>query len=169
MTRNALPLHDRSDNPTGCCPRFNPDGWDAQVLTFRDLPMLRATTRSLLHVPLNMGTVFSRVLGRADAAGAFDPDHHLILSHDTSAFGAEHLFAVTKPVEGEAMTTLSGDYLTQVFEGPYSHMGQWEKALIAAAMQRGNTPGKVWFFYTTCPKCAKVYGKNPVVGLVDLT
>ncbi len=74
MTLNALPLYDRSDNPTGCCPRFNADGWDAQVLTFRDLPMLRATTRSLLHVPLNMGSVFSRVLGRADAAGATLPE-----------------------------------------------------------------------------------------------
>lgn len=169
MTINALPVYDRSDNPTGCCPRFNPQGWDAQVLELRDLPVLRAKTRSVLHVPLNMGSVFSRVLASADAVGALDPEHHLVLSHDTSAFGAEHLFAVTRPVPGEEMTTLSGNFLTKVFEGPYSHMGEWENTLIAAAQARGNTPGKVWFFYTTCPKCAKTYGKNPVVGLIELT
>jgi hypothetical protein len=26
----------------------------------------------------------------------------------------------------------------------------------------------VYFFYTTCPKCAEVYGKNYVVGVVEI-
>jgi hypothetical protein len=36
------------------------------------------------------------------------------------------------------------------------------------AREEGHTPKSVWFYYTTCPKCAKAYGKNPVVGLVEL-
>ena len=31
----------------------------------------------------------------------------------------------------------------------------------------GDLPGKIWFFYTTCPKCAKAYGKNYVVGVAE--
>ena len=40
--------------------------------------------------------------------------------------------------------------------------------MLQAARDHGNAPGTVWFFYTTCPKCAKAYGKNYVVGLVQL-
>jgi hypothetical protein len=29
MRTNALPAYDMSVNTTGCCPRFNPQGWDA--------------------------------------------------------------------------------------------------------------------------------------------
>lgn len=38
----------------------------------------------------------------------------------------------------------------------------------AAARDAGHDPGPVWFYYTTCPKCAKAYGQNPVVGLVRI-
>ncbi|MHC1707784.1 MAG: hydrolase [Bacteroidales bacterium] len=27
---------------------------------------------------------------------------------------------------------------------------------------------KTYFYYTTCPKCAKAYGKNYVVSLVEV-
>lgn len=169
MQTNALPRFDTSDNPAGCCPRFNQAGWDGVTLHLRDLPVMRATTRSMAHIPLNMGRVMARVLARGQAAGAFDPAHHLVLSRDLSAFSAEHLFHVTRPVEGEEMTTLSGDFLTRCFDGPYRQAGQWCKEMEALAREQGHEPGRVFFFYTTCPNCAREYGHNPVVGLVELT
>jgi hypothetical protein len=30
---------------------------------------------------------------------------------------------------------------------------------------KGKEPKKLYFFYTTCPRCAKVYGKNYTVLL----
>jgi hypothetical protein len=33
---------------------------------------------------------------------------------------------------------------------------------------RGRKINKMYYFYTTCPKCAKVYGKNYVVGVAEL-
>jgi hypothetical protein len=33
---------------------------------------------------------------------------------------------------------------------------------------RGRTLETLYFFYTTCPKCAKHYGKNYVVGIAKL-
>ena len=32
---------------------------------------------------------------------------------------------------------------------------------------RGGEPQSIWFFYTTCPKCAKAYGQNYVVGVAE--
>jgi hypothetical protein len=168
MQTNATPHFDASVNTTGCCPRFNPAGWDDQEMHFDKKLFVRATTLSLAHVPLNMGKVFSRVQTHISDARAEDPAQMLVLSRDPSAFSGEHLFAVTKEVPDEGMTTLSGDFLTQTLEGPYAQARNWHEAMRAKAHAKGREPGEVWFFYTTCPNCAKAYGKNPVVGVVEL-
>lgn len=31
-----------------------------------------------------------------------------------------------------------------------------------------NLTKKVYFFYTICPKCAKYYGKNYVIGVAEV-
>jgi hypothetical protein len=168
MNINALPLYDTSDNATGCCPRFNPEGWDGRELHFREKKFLRATTRSAMHIPLNMGTVFTRVQNAIAKAKADDPNDVIVLSRDLSPWSAEHLFAVSHDVEGEEMCTLSGNFLTKLFEGPYREARHWVQTLEHAAREKGAEPGKIFFFYTTCPKCAAAYGQNYIVGVVEL-
>ena len=168
MNLNQLPHYDQSVNTTGCCPKFNPEGWDGQELRFKDKPFVRAETRSAMHIPLNMGSVFARVQGGMEKADAFDEDDFIVLSHDLSPWKAEHFFAVTKPLPGEEMTTLSGDYITKVFEGPYREAKHWNEEMQDLVRAKGKEPKRVMFFYTTCPKCAKSYGKNYVVGVAEL-
>ena len=168
MEANQLPAYDRSDNPTHCCPRFNPDGWDNQELHFDDKLFVKATTRSVLHIPLNMADVFSETFAAIEDANAGADDTYLVLSSDPSAWKGEHLFAVTKPVPDHEMVRLSGDFLTQVFEGPFRNMEKWRKTLNATVAARGQAVKKTHFFYTTCPSCAKSYGKNYVVGIAEL-
>lgn len=168
MKTNETPAFDASVNTTGCCARFKPEGWDEQLLHFDGKAFVRATTRSLAHIPLNMGSVFSRVQAHIEDAGAEDVSQRLVMSRDPSTFAGEHLFAVTRDVPDEEMTRLSGDFLTKCFEGPYSGVRDWYGEMQRTARRKGHEPGDVWFFYTTCPKCAKAYGKNPVVGLVEL-
>lgn len=168
MKTNALPDYDDSVNTTGCCPRFNPAGWDGQELHFDAKRFVRATTRSLMHIPLNMGEVFARTLSAIEAADAVDPHQFIVLSRDLSAFASEHLFAVTRDVPGQEMVALTGTFLTRVFEGPYSQAREWHQEMVDLAAKRGAIGKPVWFFYTTCPKCAKAYGKNYVVGLAQV-
>ncbi len=168
MNLNQLPHYDQSVNTTGCCPKFNPEGWDGQELHFKDKPFLRAETRSAMHIPLNMGTVFTRVQTGIEKADAMDEDEFIVLTHELSPWKEEHFFAVTKPVPGEEMTTLSGDYITKVFEGPYREAKNWHDEMQDLARAQGKDPKRVMFFYTTCPKCAKAYGKNYVVGVAEV-
>ena len=168
METNTLPRYDDSDNPTGCCPRFNPEGWDGRNLHFRDKPFVHATTRSVMHVPVNMGRVFDRVGRNMMAAGAHDPNDYIALSRDLSPWEAEHYFAVTKEVPDEDMTTLSGDFVTHVFEGPYREVGKWIPEFEGMLREKGHVPKSVYMFYTTCPKCAEAYGKNYVVGVARI-
>jgi hypothetical protein len=168
MRENQLPTYDMSVNTTGCCPRFNPEGWDEQELHFHDKRFLRAETRALAHVPIDMGKVFSRVNTHMQEAGAFDPEDFIVLSRDLSPWAGEHYFSVAEPVPGEEMASLSGDFITKVFEGPYREARHWHDQMAELARARGAEPGRIFFFYTTCPKCAKAYGQNYVVGVAEL-
>jgi hypothetical protein len=167
MKQNAVPHYDMSVNETGCCPRFNPEVWDEVTLHFVDKPFLRATTKSANHVPMDMDEVFTRVHQHMSAADAIDDDNTLVLSRDLSASLGEHLFAIPDDVEvpDEERISLTGDFITRVFEGPYEQAGSWMGAMIQAAKDQGGDGEEVYFFYTTCPKCAEFYGKNYVVGV----
>ncbi len=171
MKTNAVPYYDLSDNETGCCPRFDPVGWDDQILHFKDKPFVRAVSKSAMHVPLNMGQVFERVQIHLEDAGALDPENMIILSRDLSPWQEEHLFSIPEDadIEGEEIVTLSGEYLTRVFEGPYREARSWHHQMEVAAKARGRTAEEIYFFYTSCPRCAKAYGENYLVGVAKLS
>ncbi|PJA25699.1 MAG: hypothetical protein COX57_02015 [Alphaproteobacteria bacterium CG_4_10_14_0_2_um_filter_63_37] len=168
MEPNATPRTNPDNSQTGCCPSFDPEGWDGAELHFENKPFVRAETRSLLHIPIDMGPVFARTFKALEEHQALDPTHALVLSRDLSLWRDEHLFAVDRQVPGQTMEYLSGDFVAKVFEGPYSQAPKWMKAMGEEVVRRGKQPGKTYFFYTTCPKCAKVFGKNHVVGVAQV-
>ena len=94
MEINRTPVYDSSDNPTGCCPRFKPEGWDGQALHFEQKPFARVKTKSFFYVPLDMGQVFGEAQKKIDAAQASAGDQFMVLSRDLSPWSAEHLFAL---------------------------------------------------------------------------
>ncbi len=167
MRTNEIPKYDASDNETNCCPRFHPAPWQDQDLHFENKPFVRASTISLFHMPLNMGSVFSRTWKAIESTHANDGGF-LVLSHDDSAWHAEHLFAVSKDVPDAEMVHLSGDFLTEVFEGPFSDTRKWCAEMERVVQAKGKQLQTMYFFYTTCPRCAKHYGKNYVVGVAKV-
>lgn len=168
MELNTLPKYDMSDNPTNCCPRFNPDGWDGQDLHFKDKLFVKAKTISIFHIPLNIGSVYPKTFTAMEEANATCEDNFIVMSHDPSAWQGEHYFSATKDVPGQEMVRLSGDYMTKVFEGPFKDMPKWEKEMEAFVKEKGKQVKKIYYFYTTCPKCAKYYGENYVVAVVQV-
>lgn len=168
MQTNALPKYDASDNPTGCCPRFNPEGWDDQELHFDGKLFVRATTKSVDHVPLDMGQVLEQTFCDIEKAGAYDPDNIIVLSHDVSPSEGEHFFAVSKAVPGLEVVRWAGDFITRVLEGSYENAPMWERQFMTDLEQRGHKVDAIYYFYTTCPKCAEVYGKNYIVAVAKL-
>ena len=168
MEINKLPTYDMSDNPTGCCPRFNGQEWDGQDLHFEDKLFVQAKTRSVFHIPINMGAVFRNTFSAIEKADAHSDDDFIVLSRDPSAWSGEHLFAVTDDVPGQKMVRLSGEYVTRVFEGPYKKVPVWQRETEERLNGQGRDVKKMYFFYTTCPKCARYYGKNYVVAVAQI-
>lgn len=168
MATEALPKFNMDKSETGCCPRFDPTGWDGGEFVLRDRPFVRATTINLMHIPLNMGRMMTRTWKKIRDAEAAPSGGYLVLSTDPSPWRGEHYFAVTKDVAGAEMVTLPGHYLTKVFEGPYSQAGQWAREMEQLVSSSGRHLKKLYFFYTTCPRCAKHYQKNYVVGFAEV-
>lgn len=161
-----LPSTYTEKNETGCCAVPNTQGWDNTVVEMKDKTFIREYTKSDNFVPLNMDEVMTDLQKRAAQAGATLPGTEaMILSRDLSPSKAEHLYAVSKPVEGVENVTLNGKFVSKVFEGPYSDAYQWHSELSAAGQKQGGDGVENYLFYTTCPKCAEHYGKNYVIGL----
>ncbi len=155
-------LHEQSE--TGCCPRFNPEPWDKKVVVFEDRLFLKDHVRSFLHIPLNMGKVMTRNMARIEEADALAPEP-LMLSDEKSLWGSDIYIAVSKEVPGAEMVRITGTFLSKAFEGPYSKTDKWVKEMKAYVESEGKELKDLYFFYTTCPSCAKVYGKNYTVLL----
>ena len=91
-----------------------------------------------------------------------------MLSDEKSLWGADIYIAVSKEVPGAEMAKISGNFLSKVFEGPYSNTGKWAKEIRDFVKLKNKEIKKLYFFYTTCPKCAKFYGKNYTVILAEI-
>jgi hypothetical protein len=158
-------LYENSE--TGCCPRFDPEPWDEKEVTFEDRLFVKDHVRSFLHIPLNFGKVIVRNLEKIQQAETLSPEP-LMLCDEKSLWGSDVYIAVSKDVPGAEMVRISGTFLTKVFEGPYKDAGKWASAMTEYVKAKTREMKKMYFFYTTCPKCAKYYGKNYTVILAQV-
>lgn len=158
-----------NESETGCCPRFNPEPWDEKEFDWKDKLFVKDSIRTFMHIPLNIKQVMTRMWKNATDAGATpDMKDFLVMAHDPTPWRSDQYMAVTKEIPGMENTTISGVFLTKVFEGPYKDARKWHKEMQEYAKAKGKKPQKIYFFYTTCPKCAKYYGKNYVVSLAEV-
>ena len=149
---------------TGCCPIFDPEPWDEKEVTWQDKLFIRDHVTSFLHIPLNFGKVVIRNMKIIEDAEAGNPQN-LMLSDEKSLWGSDVYIAVSKEVPGAKLERMSGTFLTKVFKGGYQNAGKWAKEMASYVRSKGKEIKKAYFWYTTCPKCAKVYGKNYTVIL----
>ncbi|MCI0497670.1 MAG: hypothetical protein L0Z54_05200 [Thermoplasmata archaeon] len=152
---------------TGCCPRFDPGPWDDKVHEWKDRRFIRGKVVTFFHIPLNFGGVMRRLDRTVREAGATMPDA-LVLSDHTSRWRMEIFLAVDREIPGAENVTLSGRFLTKVYEGPYGDTGKWCKAFESYVEGKGLDIKKWYMGYTTCPGCAKAYGKNYVVLVAEV-
>jgi hypothetical protein len=147
-----------------CCPDSYPELWDEKEIQWHDKPFVQGRVRSVLHMPLNFGSVLMKNLALIESAGAM-PDEMLVLSDENSLWGADMYIAVAKDVPQAKMARLSGTFLTKVFEGPYRQIPTWIEEMKRYVKSQGRELKHLYFLYKTCPKCAKKHGKNYVVLL----
>jgi hypothetical protein len=121
-----------------------------------------------MFMPLNFGKVIRRLFGLMEQAGASTPDN-VCLSDHTSPSNMDIYERKDREVPGAQNTSLTGRYFSKVYEGNFKESGKWCKDFNALAASRGYELRIMYMWYTTCPKCARKYGKNyvVVVGQID--
>ncbi|MFH1742674.1 MAG: hydrolase [bacterium] len=157
----------QTDNTEICCPKFNPEPWDEKQIAWENKKFVKDRVTSVFHIPLNFASIMKKNVALIETAGA-KPDEMIVLSDENSLWGADVYIDVAKDVPNVQMATISGTFLSKVFEGPYKNMRTWMNEMNAYVKSQGKELKKLYCYYTTCPKCAKKYGKNYVVLLAEV-
>ena len=145
-----------------CCPKFDPAPWQDKIFTWEGKRFVKDRVWSFYYMPMNFGMVMRRLDAQVRAADAVMPEY-LCLADHTSKWKIDIYAAVDKEIPGANNVKLSGRFLSRVYEGPFSDTGKWCQDFESYAREQSLFVHKCYMWYTTCPKCAKKYGKNYVV------
>ncbi len=155
-------------NENECCPRFDPTAWDDVLFEWNRKKFVKEKVTTFLNMPINFGSVMKKLDEKVHAVHATIPNE-ICLSHHTSKWNMNVYLAVDKEIPGLENITLSGKFLSKVYEGPFQDTGKWCKDFEQFSLSKGVAISKWYMWYTTCPKCAKKYGKNYVVIVAQVT
>jgi len=155
-------------NQNECCPKFDPAPWDGKFFEWNKKKFIKDHVFTFFYIPMNFGRVMKKLDEKVRNAQATIPDG-MCLSVHTSKWNMDLYLAVDKEIPGAEIMTLSGKFLCKVYEGPFQETGKWCKDFEKFASSKGVTISKWYMWYTTCPKCAKKYGKNYVVIVTQVT
>jgi hypothetical protein len=144
-----------------CCPKFDPAPWDGKMLEWKDKKFIKDKVFTVFYIPMNFASIMKRLDKKVKKAEATMPDR-LCLSDHTSKWNMDVYLAVDKEIPDTENVTISGEFFSKVYEGPYKDTGKWCKDFEALAKNKTLSIKKWYMWYTTCPKCAKEYGKNYV-------
>ncbi len=149
-------------NQHTCCPRFEPTPWDEKLLEWKDKRFIKGRVFTLFYVPMNFRAVIKKLVQKVEQSNGTTPDA-LCLSDHTSRWNMDLYLAVDKEIADAENVTISGEFFSKVYEGPYRDTAKWCEDFDALAKSRNLSVRKWYMWYTTCPRCAKKYGKNYVV------
>ena len=150
-----------------CCPKFDPIPWDDKTFDWQNRNFIKDRVFTFLYMPFGFGKVMKKLDEKVTAAGATIPDN-LCLSDHTSKWNMDLYLAVDKNIPEAENIQISGKFYSRVYEGPYKDTGKWHQDFVSACKSKGYITSKYYTWYTTCPKCAKKYGKNYVVIMAKI-
>jgi hypothetical protein len=150
-----------------CCPKFEPAPWAEKVFNWENKKFIKDSVFTLYYMPVNFGSAMRKIDKKVKEAGAEIPGW-LCLSDHTSPWNMDLYLAVDKMIPNAKNLSLSGKFVSKVYEGPYKETGNWQKHFAGWCAEKGYKPVKTYMWYTTCPKCAKKHGKNYVVLVAEI-
>lgn len=150
-----------------CCPKFNPEPWDGKTFNWENKKFIRDKVFTVFYMPVNFGSVMVKIQKKLDKEGILVQDW-MCLSDHTSKWNMDVYLAVDKELPDANNVTISGKYVTKVYEGDFKETGNWCKDFDGYLKEQNLEMKKMYMWYTTCPKCAKKYGKNYVVIVAEV-
>lgn len=150
-----------------CCPEFDPEPWDNKLLEWHEKRFITAKVKTFMHIPIGFGNVITALMKKVDEAHAIAEDN-MCLSDHTSMWNMNIYLAVDRYIDGAENISLSGSFYTKVYEGNFKDTGMWMEDFKNTLKEKRIISRQMYMWYTTCPKCAKKYGKNYVLAVAKI-
>lgn len=152
-----------------CCPKFNPKLWDKKEITWKNKIFLKDKLKCFFYIPLNFKRLMQKnweIIEKNKAQ--VSPKEFIVMTDQGNMWRANLYMLVSKEIPNQNIEKISGKFLTKVYEGSYKNMGHWVKDFQEYIKSKNKEIKKMYFYYTTCPKCAKKYGKQFTVILAKI-
>ncbi len=78
-----------SENPTGFFPRSNPEGQGEQETSFNDKLFLKHTSRSILHIAINMLSISPNTFSTIGKANSKYANQFIFLTYDLTTWAGD--------------------------------------------------------------------------------
>lgn len=155
------------NNQKECCPEFNPEKWDKRTFNWENKPFIKEAIPTLFHIPFPpmVGKKITKMWKMAEQAQktAENKEDILVLFSDPSPFKSELYFSVTGNVPEANNTSLSGTFMSKVFDGRFNAVPKFMKQMDEYLSEQGKKAKKYYVHYAYCPGCAKKFGHNYMV------
>jgi len=153
------------------CNLFDPALWDEKVHQWSDKLFIKDSLPQIFHIPLP-GT-YPRTINRLwklaqDDKAAPDMKDFLMLAYDPSPWKSDIYINVTHEVPNANNVRLSGKFISKVFDGPFSKVPGYIRDMDLYLAGQHQVAAKYYFYFATCPKCAKKYGHNYMVAFAEV-
>ena len=155
-----------------CCPVFQPEIWDGKIFKWNNKKFIKTSIPTLFHIPLPpmIGNKVTKMMNLAEKAKSLDKNKKniLLLFKDPSAFKTEMFLSVTGSVPDIENTTLSGTFISQVFDASYRVAPKLMDQIKSELAKEGKEVKDLYVHYSYCPKCARDSGHNYMVFFAQL-
>ena len=150
-----------------CCPKFHSDKWDEKTFIWDHKKFIKASVPTLFHIPLPpmIGNRVTKMMKLAEDSKKLSADKEeiLLLFNDPSAFKSELFLSVTDTVPNAENITLSGTFMSKVFDGAFNAVPKFIKQMDSYLAKQDKKARDYYVHYAYCPKCAKEEGHNYMV------
>jgi hypothetical protein len=150
-----------------CCPTFHPEKWDDKTHHWNHKKFIKASVPTLFHIPLPpmIGKRVTKMMKMAEDSKKLSDNKEeiLLLFNDPSAFKSDMYLSVADNILGAVNTTLSGTYLSKVYDGAFNAVPKFIKQMDSYLAKQDRKARDYYVHYAYCPKCAKEAGHNYMV------
>ncbi len=150
-----------------CCPKVDVKAWDEKLLEWKGKKFIKGKVKTLFFIPIGFGKVMTKLQKLVEESSAKMEDY-LCLSDHSSKWNMDVFLAVDKKIKGADNIELTGKFYSKVYEGSFKDTGIWCKDFEEHLKKKDLKIKKWYMWYTTCPKCAKKYGKNYTVIIAEV-
>lgn len=150
-----------------CCPPFEPSIWDDKTHHWDEKKFIKERLFTVFGKPMDFSNVMTDLSKTIEKYQAQKVDE-MCLMEDISKWYMDLFLAVDKVIPNMDNVKMSGKFYTRVYEGNLKQKEIWREEVQKYLAEKELHIEKWFTWPTTCPKCAKKYGKNYVVIMAKI-